>query len=150
MKQALKPFWGILIIVGAVAAVFVVSSLLRPNEIVQWRTDFTAAQQEAATSGKPIFAYFTAEWCGPCQAMKRSTWADAKVDSKLHSYVPVKIDIDHNPALAMKYGANVLPMFVVMDAGGRVIKKYDDGALGPDDFLVWLLTDKKEETDIPQ
>jgi thiol:disulfide interchange protein len=150
MKQALKPFWGILIIVAAVSAVFAVSTIMRPNEIVQWRTDFTAARAEAEKSDRKIFAYFTADWCEACQAMKRTTWANAKVDSLLHIYVPVKIDVDHNPDLGLKYRIDEgMPMLAVMDASGRVTKKYN-GALGPDDFILWLTSDAKEKTDLPQ
>ena len=39
-----------------------------------WRSDLTAALENAAAQDKPVLAYFTAEWCPPCQIMKREVW----------------------------------------------------------------------------
>jgi thiol:disulfide interchange protein len=150
MKQALKPFWGILIIVSAVAVVFGISTWMQPDEIVQWRTDLNAARAESEKTSRPIFAYFTADWCEACRAMKHTTWADPKVDGLLHGYIAVKVDVDRNPELGLKYHIDEgMPLMAVMDAEGKVKKKYN-GALAPDDFVLWLATDAKEESDLPQ
>ena len=110
---------------------------MRPNEIVPWRNDFAAATAEARKDGKPVFAYFTATWCGPCQNLKHTTWADKEVDAALRGYVPVKVDIDRSPELAQKYGVRAVPTFAVLGDDGEAVRQAD-GALPPQDFLRWL------------
>src|SRR3954469_22842085 len=94
MSNAFKPVWGLLLILAGVVAVVSVAKLRQPKEAVPWRTDFDAARREAAQTGKPLFVYFTASWCGPCQRMRSTTWADPQVDAALRAYVPVKVDVD--------------------------------------------------------
>ena len=141
MSQPLRPVWGIFLILCAVVAVATVSKALRPKEIVPWRTDFDAATAEARRDGKPVFAYFTAAWCGPCQSLKHTTWADKDVEGALRAYVPVKIDVDRNPELAQKYGVRAVPTFALLGDDGRPLRQ-TDGALPPEDMLMWLRPQK--------
>ena len=96
MKRPTGPMWGVLLILVAMIAVSGVSRLFAAKEIIPWRTDWSAAREEARRSNKPVFAYFTASWCAPCQDLKHTTWADAKVDAALRKFVPIKIDIDEH------------------------------------------------------
>ena len=137
MSQPLRPVWGIFLILCAVVAIATLAKALRPKEIVPWRTDFAAATAEARKDGKPVFAYFTATWCGPCQNLKHTTWADKEVDAALRGYVPVKVDIDRSPELAQKYGVRAVPTFAVLGDDGEAVRQAD-GALPPQDFLRWL------------
>jgi thioredoxin-like negative regulator of GroEL len=138
VKSAYKPLWGLLAIVVGLSAVIMASRAMRADERIPWRTDFAAASAEAKQSGKPLFAYFTASWCGPCQSLKHTTWADADVAAALGQYVPVKIDIDEHPDLAEQYRIQAVPTFVVVAADGQGPTHETSGALGPADFLRWL------------
>jgi thiol:disulfide interchange protein len=132
-----RPLWFLFIVLCALVVIMIVSRLTAPREIIPWRTDFAAAQKEAALAHKPVFAYFTAEWCEPCQYLKRTTWADRDVERALRDYVPVKIDIDRHRDLALRYVADPIPKFIVMDAEGTALKSIDH-ALTPEEFLAWL------------
>jgi protein disulfide-isomerase len=137
MKPATRPFWGLLIIFACVLGVSAASKLLKAKEIVPWRDDLSAAREEGRRENKPVLAYFTADWCGPCQSMKSTTWADADVEQALREFVPVRIDIDRDRNLAHAYAVEAVPMYVVLDAEGRVLKS-TSGALRADEFIEWL------------
>jgi protein disulfide-isomerase len=137
MNKALKPFWILLIAIVLVLGFSMLNRESTASERVPWRSDFTAAQDEATKTGKPLFLYFTAEWCWPCQSMKHTTWADADVEKALSSYVPVKIDIDAHPEIASKYPSNGIPHFVIAKSDGTMMRE-QVGAMPPRDFLDWL------------
>ena len=146
MKDAYKPVWAVLIVAAAVLAVAGFSTWNRSTggkERIPWRTDFDAARAEAAQTGKPVFAYFTADWCGPCQSLKSTTWADPNVEAALRNYVPVKVDVDRHADLARRYlltpsnPEGGIPAFRVLDDKGD-IRKEIVGAMPPGDFLQWL------------
>jgi thiol:disulfide interchange protein len=136
-SSAFKPLRGIFIILLAVAAVTTISKVYRPKEIVPWRTDFAQAREEARTSGRPVLAYFGATWCGPCEEMKHTTWADPEVETVLRKFTPVKIDVDGDVELAMRYGADPLPMMAVLKDDGTIAKQ-TWGAMDSREFLKWL------------
>jgi thiol:disulfide interchange protein len=143
MKSAFKPVWGILAIVVAMIAIVTVSRRLEPKEVIPWRGDWESASAEARRTGKPVFAYFTAEWCGPCQQLKSTTWADANVEAALQYYVPVRVDVDQQPELARRYVPTPqnmdggIPAFRVLDEKGQIVKEAV-GAMPPEQFLEWL------------
>ena len=101
---------------------------MRAEERIPWRTDYVAATAEAKQTGKPLFLYFTASWCGPCQSLKATTWADAEIDAALRAYVPVKIDIDDHPDLAAEYRVQAVPTFIVVAQTGE--KRQTSGIFG--------------------
>jgi thiol:disulfide interchange protein len=143
MKPAYKPVLFILLVILGMIAVAGVSALTRPDPIIPWRTDWPAAQAEAQKSGKPVFAYFTADWCGPCQRMKRTTWSDKGVEAALRDYVPVMVDVDRQPDLARKYVPTPqnpeggIPAFRVVDGQGQIVREAV-GAMPPEEFVRWL------------
>jgi thiol:disulfide interchange protein len=143
MKPAYKPLVFILLVIVGMIAVAGISALRKPAPIVPFHTDWSAAQAEAKRTGKPLFAYFTAEWCGPCQQMKHTTWADVTVAEALRDYVPVMVDVDSQKDLARRYVPTPqnldggIPAFRVLDQNGNIVKEAV-GAMAPDQFLAWL------------
>src|SRR5688572_16494609 len=137
MRQSIRPVWGLFIILACVLGISAVSKLFASKELVPWRSDLAAAREEGRRANKPVFAYFTAEWCGPCQSMKGTTWADADVETALRDFIPVKIDIDQHKDLAEAYAIDAVPTFAVLDEEGRVLKT-TSGALRAADFIRWL------------
>jgi thiol:disulfide interchange protein len=136
-NSAFKPLWGLFAILLGVSAITVISKMTRAKEIVPWRTDLSAAREEAKRDAKPLLLYFTASWCGPCQEMKSQTWSDVSVEAKLRNYVPMKIDIDADQPTALQYQINGIPAFVLLDRDGNVAKE-TSGFMYPDQFLAWL------------
>jgi thiol-disulfide isomerase/thioredoxin len=132
-----KPLRGVFIIILSVTAVTVVSKLFRPKEIVPWRSDFAAAREESRATSRPVLAYFTADWCPPCQTMKHSTWADKRVELALRDFVPVKIDVDTQRDLAIRYGIEGPPFIAILDDEAR-IRRFVGGYINEEDFLIWI------------
>jgi thiol:disulfide interchange protein len=137
MRKALKPVWVVLLLFGAVGAVTSISQFLAPTEVVPWRADFAAARAEGGRMHRPVFAYFTAGWCGYCQDMARTTWADPKVAAALEGYVPVKIDVDEHRELSEQYNVRGLPSFAILDEDGNPTR-FDSGAKTPEQMIGWL------------
>lgn len=137
MNPALKPVWGLFFILLAVVALNVVWKATRPKEVIPWRTDYAAAVEEGRSGNKPVFVYFTADWCGPCRSLKHTTWADKDVEAALREYVPVKVDIDHHAEIARRFAIEAVPSYVVLDLGGETVATWD-GAMSPARFLTQL------------
>jgi thioredoxin-like negative regulator of GroEL len=137
MSGAFKPVVGLLAAVVVVAGIGVWSKLAEKKEIIPWRSDFLAARQEAQTKQRPVLLYFSATWCGPCQNLRHTTWADPKVDQALRNVVPVKLDFDQQPELAREYHVEALPTFKLLANDGTPIKSHE-GAMQSDEFLSWL------------
>ena len=137
MNQALKPVWGLFFILVAFTGVSLMMKATRPKEIVPWRSDYGTAVQEARAAGKPAFVYFTATWCGPCQTMKHTTWADKEVEAALRGFVPVKVDLDQQPEVARQFAVEAIPAYVVLDPAGAPVAAWD-GAMPPAHFLSQL------------
>jgi thioredoxin 1 len=88
-------------------------------------------------SGKPVVAVVTADWCPPCQMLKRETLADASVSAWIEqNAVGVYVDSDKNPEAAQALGVQALPTTVVLRDGKIVGSK--TGFLGTEDYLEFL------------
>ena len=125
---------------GLLATVAVSALLGRSNsaELVSWRTDPSAAFVQAKAQHKQVLLDFSAEWCGPCQEMKHTTWTDsAAAAAASGEMIPVRVDVDQHPDWASRYHADQIPMLVLADADGTPIKS-SVGYLDGDDFVRWL------------
>ena len=136
MNNAFKPLWGLFLIIVLFVLVMSAARWSQGEEIVPWRDDYAAARAEAVANDKPLLVYFTAAWCRPCQRMKTTTWADQRVEAALRDYVPVKVDVDHQPAIANEYRVEAVPSFLILGPEG--VTRATSGYHPPQDFLRWL------------
>jgi thioredoxin 1 len=78
-------------------------------------------QSEVLDSTQPVLVDFTAVWCGPCKMLDPIVKQLAEQwDGKVKV---VKLDVDHNPDLAMQYqvmGVPTLMLFVNGKPGERL------------------------------
>lgn len=123
-----------------VASIFLFSLLITPPE---WRSDFKKAQLQAAEEHKLILLTFTgSDWCGTCIHLKKTIfWSEVFINYAADNLVLVMADfprpkkynkqteehLKQNELLADQYNFDGLfPYTVLLDASGKVIKKWTD------------------------
>ncbi|HEX9416340.1 MAG TPA: thioredoxin [Gaiellaceae bacterium] len=72
-------------------------------------------EQEVLQSDKPVIVDFWAEWCGPCHAV--SPVLDRIVEEHGDELKLVKVNIDEEQGLAMRYGIASIPTIVLFKDG---------------------------------
>ena len=76
-------------------------------------------QADVLDSTDTIMVDFWAEWCGPCRAV--SPILDQIASEHSDKIKVVKLNVDDNPAMAMKYQITSIPAMKVF-RGGQVVK----------------------------
>ena len=74
---------------------------------------------DVLNSSDTIMVDFWAEWCGPCKAV--SPILDAIAAEHSDKIKIVKLNVDDNPEMAMKYQITSIPAMKVF-RGGEVVK----------------------------
>jgi thioredoxin 1 len=72
-------------------------------------------EQEVASSEKPVLVDFWAEWCGPCHAI--APVIDKIAEERADELKVVKVNIDEEQGLAMRYGIASIPTIVLFKNG---------------------------------
>ena len=70
-------------------------------------------EQEVLQSGQPVIVDFWAEWCGPCHVV--APVLEKIADEKQIKLV--KVNIDENQELAMRYGIQSIPNMILFENG---------------------------------
>ncbi|MFT5560186.1 MAG: thiol-disulfide isomerase/thioredoxin [Candidatus Azotimanducaceae bacterium] len=129
--------------------------------------DIEGAFLLAKTDAKPLFLYWGAVWCPPCQEIKHTVFKSRRFIEQTQSFVPVYLDGDTEAAQAAgeKFGVKGYPTVIVFNSagtemtripGGIDISRYNDilasalESITPTAQLVAALTTDPESLTEPQ
>lgn len=137
------------------AAVMIGAVVATPGSALA-RGDAPAAAKDQAAGKPPIFAALsfedarranagdkilvvkaTAEWCGPCKQMDKTTWRDEKVVAWFKSSgTAISVDVDEEEKVAQDLKIEAMPTMIAFKEG----KEFDRvvGFQDSDELLKWL------------
>jgi thiol:disulfide interchange protein len=108
---------------------------------IAWITDLNQGIAAAQKESKPLMVDFMADWCTPCKEMDHSTFNNAALIAGAKSFITVRIDIDKQHEVAVKYNALALayggigiPNILFMTPDGKKLKRVV-GYQGPEQLL---------------
>jgi len=78
----------------------------------------TASFTEETTTSVPVVVDFWAAWCGPCRMI--APVLQDLATRQAGKLKVVKVDVDANPQLAQRYGAQSIPLLVALRDGREV------------------------------
>ncbi|HXC16691.1 MAG TPA: thioredoxin family protein [Holophagaceae bacterium] len=101
-----------------------------------WHEDLASALQEARASHREVFVDIWAEWCPPCQRMRKEVFPTPQAQAALKKVVAASVMVekkDRTPvpagvAVDQKYGTQAYPTLVMLDEDGKLLRRHT-GAL---------------------
>lgn len=94
----------------------------------------TAGFPAESTSSVPVIVDLWAPWCGPCRMV--APVLDRLARERAGRVKVVKVNVDEEPSLATRFGAQSIPLLVLMRDGAEVGRQV--GAVPYDRLVDWL------------
>lgn len=97
-----------------------------------------AALEKAGQQDKLVLADCYTDWCGPCKYMAENIFPLADVGEYLNErFICIKIDMEkgEGPALAVKYGVEAYPTFLLLNADGTLRHTVVGGSPSGEEFI---------------
>lgn len=105
--------------------------------IVFAENSWDGAVQKAAATHKYIFVDAFASWCGPCKALKATTFRDKEAAAFFNEhFINLSVDMEkgEGPDLAVKWEVQAYPTLLILDTAGKPVLG-SVGFLEPQDLI---------------
>ncbi len=113
--------------------------LVPASLVIHWSGWGEQAFQRAQAEDKLILLDLTAVWCHACHVMDETTYVDHAVVELLNAeFIPVRVDTDQRPDIAVRYRRGGWPTTSVLLPSGEIL--FQANALPPDAMLEVLRT----------
>ena len=137
------PFLVIVAVAIGVLAYRGMSSRHAPTPAAfEAKTTLTAALENAQSTGRPVLAFATADWCGPCQSFKRGALADESIAAFItENTEPAYVDVTNSNDPLSSQAAQMLhvrsvPTLVLIDGEQEIARL--EGGVGKSRLIGWL------------
>lgn len=88
----------------------------------------TQARELAAREHKPLLVLATADWCAPCQSLKRGALSDPGVAELIRERtIPVYLEDGKNREEIASLGVRSYPTTLILNENGEIASKFSGG-----------------------
>jgi len=96
-----------------------------------------SAIEQGKVEKKPVFVFATADWCMPCQEMKRSVLSEASIEKQIaRDFVPAYVDLEKQKDAAERLQVFSIPATLILWDGKLVARM--EGVIPHDSYQQWL------------
>lgn len=140
LPSAKRRSWSfvVVILVALLAFAMVMRQSTPVPEVFDTKVTLTQAEAASAASGKPVFVFATADWCGYCQQLKRGALKDKTVQQwiSINTHAVYLDCTKEVPAEAKDLPIGALPALFLLRDGKPVATLV--GAVPTDELVKWF------------
>jgi len=99
-----------------------------------WERNYEAGLRQAGQRQRFVLLEFQTAGCPACDWMDREVFSQPRVARALEGWVPIRVDGNQNPRLAVQYGVEAFPSFRILSPDGKLVTGFA-GARPVDEFI---------------